>query len=719
MSIRIVLLRRAAIVFLACAPATAAQPAQSAASSQNPQTQTTDQPPRFDTAITVTTNRTEQKQIEVPSSIAQISGAELQARGVTTLADALSLLPGLEISHGGDDGPQMAGVALWGLREFDAYALMVDGVPVGGVYNPNTAFVPIEDIDRIEVQKGPNGVLYGQTAFAGVIQVFTKSAQAGRRGTASVHGGSLGTVGAQGTLDYVLGNKVLRLSFLGQRQGGWQPRAGSHQERVEISVGKPLAAGAGQLRITGRVLNWKQGFGAPFPRAGAEVDPNVDPNENYAVKDAEVRDRIVMGTVYFDRPIGRAGLQLVNTTSVSFDSQSRIRGFLSSVEKPVSPAQGSALAPEQLDIFEDIHVEWRQDWNGRSSLLQAGGGYQFGRLEAEARLFDYDVSLLNPAPPASTDLEAEEAEFFNRRDFGGVYVDEQLAVNGRFSVGAGVRLAFTREHARVGGDKPGEESIEDHANHVAPNYRATATYRLVSSGRFFANAFGSFNHAFKPAAVNFAEPEAQGPILDPETANAGEGGVKIGTNDGRLYLQASVFQMNFENLVVSQVENGVIVLRNAGAERFRGLELDGELAPLVDRPLRVSLGYAFHNPIFTQFSFLDDEGNEIVVDGNRLELAPQHLWNAGVSYAPSGGVGGFLYVHGAGSRPVNRRNSAFAPAYTVVDLGASYRAGRYRLVGSLLNVGDSRHIIAESELADAQIYLNPPRRGTVELRVEF
>ncbi len=383
--------RRVALVLVACAGVAQAQTA------QNPPAAPPAQPPKFDTAVTVTTDRTEEKQIDAPSSVVQITGAELAARGVTTLADALALLPGLEVSAGADEGPMTSGIALWGLREFDAYALFIDGVPAGGAYNPNTAFVPIENIERIEVVKGPNAVLYGQTAFAGIIQVFTRSAQAGRRGAATFTGGTLGTVGAAGALDFIQGDKLWRLSFLARHADGWQPRAGDREERVELSFGKPLASGAGQLKVIGRVLDRTQGFGAPFPRAGAEVAPGVSIDRNYAVTDAAVADRIAMGTVYVERPVGRT-LFLVSTSSVSFDSQSRIRSFLASAD-PVASAQGSALSPEQLDIFDDTHLEWRSSWRGRPSLLQAGGGYQFGRLEAEASLFDYAVSLAQPHPP--------------------------------------------------------------------------------------------------------------------------------------------------------------------------------------------------------------------------------------------------------------------------------------------------------------------------------
>src|SRR5262249_35925785 len=108
---------------------------------------------------------------QVPASVSEVTPEALEARGARTLPDALEFLPGVEVADG-DEGPQGAGVTFWGLREFTNFGLLVDGVPVGGTFAPNTAFAPIEDVDRMEVQKGPSGVLYGQAAFGGLVQVF-------------------------------------------------------------------------------------------------------------------------------------------------------------------------------------------------------------------------------------------------------------------------------------------------------------------------------------------------------------------------------------------------------------------------------------------------------------------------------------------------------------------------------------------------------------------
>ena len=63
----------------------------------------------------------------------------------------------------------------WGLKEFDAFLLVVDGVPWGGAFNPALSTLDLNDVERIEVQRGPAPVMYGATSFVGVIQVIRRT----------------------------------------------------------------------------------------------------------------------------------------------------------------------------------------------------------------------------------------------------------------------------------------------------------------------------------------------------------------------------------------------------------------------------------------------------------------------------------------------------------------------------------------------------------------
>ena len=112
--------------------------------------------------------------MDVTGSVAVVTGEELRRTGARTLQDALQDVVGVEAAGGSDGGPRFPNLGMWGLKEFDALLVTVDGVPAGGPFNPSLAQIPIEDIDQIEIAKGPQGTLYGVSAFAGMVQVFTR-----------------------------------------------------------------------------------------------------------------------------------------------------------------------------------------------------------------------------------------------------------------------------------------------------------------------------------------------------------------------------------------------------------------------------------------------------------------------------------------------------------------------------------------------------------------
>src|SRR5881628_533470 len=139
--------------------------------------------------VVVSATRTPRSAVDVPNATTVVTGAELRRRGTRTLAEALQDMVGLDTGEGSDNGSRFPNVGLWGLKEFDALLITLDGVPVGGPFNPSLAQIPLEDIDRIEVVKGPQGTLYGVSAFAGMIQAFTRDSEVGR-GHLTLGGGS-------------------------------------------------------------------------------------------------------------------------------------------------------------------------------------------------------------------------------------------------------------------------------------------------------------------------------------------------------------------------------------------------------------------------------------------------------------------------------------------------------------------------------------------------
>ena len=103
----------------------------------------------------VTTTRLPEDPQDVPSAVEVFNGDELRNRGYHDLRSALSFATGVEVAPGGDAGPASAVPDFWGLKELDAFLLVVDGVPWGGSFNPALTTLDLNDIERIEVVRGP------------------------------------------------------------------------------------------------------------------------------------------------------------------------------------------------------------------------------------------------------------------------------------------------------------------------------------------------------------------------------------------------------------------------------------------------------------------------------------------------------------------------------------------------------------------------------------
>src|SRR5438105_6409072 len=159
------------------------------------------QPPIVIAPVQVVATRRTEASHDVTASIEVISGSDLRARGVKSLKDALALAAGIAIAPGSDAGPASAVPEFWGLREFDAFLLVVDGVPWGGAFNPAVATLDLRDVERIEVMRGPAPVTYGATSFVGVIHIVHRSASANER-SGEVRGGSFGSAAAAADLPF-------------------------------------------------------------------------------------------------------------------------------------------------------------------------------------------------------------------------------------------------------------------------------------------------------------------------------------------------------------------------------------------------------------------------------------------------------------------------------------------------------------------------------------
>src|SRR5215813_13226416 len=128
-----------------------------------------------------------------PASVSVVNSEEIEQKQIQRASDALREVPGLSVVQTGTAG-QLTSVFMRGLPSQDMQVLL-DGIPInqglsGGM---NFADFTTDDIDRIEVVRGPQSTLYGPRALAGVIQIFTKQGEGTPDVMVAAEGGSYDT----------------------------------------------------------------------------------------------------------------------------------------------------------------------------------------------------------------------------------------------------------------------------------------------------------------------------------------------------------------------------------------------------------------------------------------------------------------------------------------------------------------------------------------------
>lgn len=202
-----------------------------------------------------------------------VTGAELRTRGVVQVADALRLVPGVVISPTGGEGAQASIFLRGGNSNFTK--VLVDGVPVnapGGAIDLSS--LTADDIERIEVVRGPGSALHGSDAMTGTIQIFTRrtpgtlvEARAGSRD-------GLRDVVAEHASSAIAGAKRLSYSIGGGDHRGSGHLAFNNEFRNTTGRGRVALSGArGDVGLSATFTDSRYHY--PTDGSGAVVDSNA------------------------------------------------------------------------------------------------------------------------------------------------------------------------------------------------------------------------------------------------------------------------------------------------------------------------------------------------------------------------------------------------------------------------------------------------------------
>lgn len=222
--------------------------------------------------IVVTANRTIQPLSEVPSSISIITEEDIINSGSRTIAEALQLQAGLHVINNGPLGA-VASLSIRG-SEAAQVLVLIDGVRLNsaqnGQFDLSDLPVVLEQIERIEILRGPASSVYGANALGGVVQIITKQADQPLT-TLSWKESRWNTRQLSVTTAQKIGSLHFRLGVSDDSSDGFRVNSALDQNRFDASVGIDLPNNFA-LNLSGYYLDKETGIpgSTSFPSSRAQ-----------------------------------------------------------------------------------------------------------------------------------------------------------------------------------------------------------------------------------------------------------------------------------------------------------------------------------------------------------------------------------------------------------------------------------------------------------------
>jgi vitamin B12 transporter len=552
---------------------------------------------------------------------------EIEQRTLRYVTDALRDQPGAALVQSGPVGSQ-ASLFLRGGNS-DYVKVLVDGIPMnqpGGLFN--FANLTTDNVERIEVLRGPASVLYGSDAMTGVVQLFTRRGAGRPKLALSGLGGSYGSSqfdfsASGGTRDLGYSGSLGRVASSGVFDFNNDYRNTVGSGRIDF------APGAGtRIGVTARYADGRYEFPTDF--TGVPVDSNQFNTERTFTLGADVTQRLT-STV-------EARLLLANNDVKS--------GLEDAADGP-SDSTGYGFAGTQESRIARRSADARVVVRPAAPVTLTGGvAYEYEREDFASS------ATSNFGDGAFTD----ESGFDEHRGTVGAYAQGLVTLARGLTANAGVRFD---DNSAFGG---------------FTTWRAGAAWRFSQGTRVRASV-GTAYKAPKFRELFIAVPfEVGNPDLEPERSTTWELGVDQSLMGDRLRLGLTYFSSRFRDLIqyslVDFEDGSVPTYYNLGAADSDGLEAEASFQVL--DALTVSGQYTW---LSTEVTDAGASLSPVFAEGEPLLRRPEHSGRVRVAGRPIARLGLGVNVNYVGTREdvdFNLETPARVAldAYTLVELTA-------------------------------------------------
>ncbi|HEY3114453.1 MAG TPA: TonB-dependent receptor [Gemmatimonadaceae bacterium] len=556
-------------------------------------------------------------------AVTVLSGDDLRARGVTRVSDALREVPGASLVQSGSFGALTSLFLRGGESRYTK--VLIDGVPVnqpGGYFD--FSHLTTDNIDRIEIVRGPASVLYGADAVTGIVQIFTRQGSSQRRASFAGRGGTYHSF----DLD---GDAMGAGSFGGLSVGG-----GHHSSDGILPFNNQYRNGTLSSALTL----------AGGPRGDAKITARYTAAEFHYPTD------------FTGQPVDSNSYRTQHRLTVGFDARRNLSANM----------QARLLAGNNdvSDLTEDIAVPFGSSTPQHSAFRSRGY-----RRNAEGRL-----AFFLPADATVTAGAVYEREHENSSNGSGA-VGAPTTQTDSFDASRH-NFAYYSELLGNLADRVSytiSGRVDDNSD-----YRRFATYRLGANVTVMPalRIRASLSTAFNAPAFNQLRPTLYtvgSPDLRPEKIRSAEIGLVTNFRPDVIQFTTSYFAQRFSDLI--QYVNGAPPTFKGSFANLTGATSNGYEAELHVTPTTNWRGSASYTIVSPRVTRIEPGYQGADRAGDALLRRPTHSGTLVVSYARPRGASLGTAISYVGKRP----DLDFAqfpsprvtlPAHTKVDLSAEY-----------------------------------------------
>lgn len=687
--------------------------------------------------LVVTAQRREENLQNVPVAVTALTGQQLERNDVRDISRVEMLTPGFTFGRSGSDArPSIRGVRTENVAVSGDPTI---GFYVDGIYQTRAAqaLQPFVDVARVEVERGPQGTLYGRNTFGGSISVVTNTPKPTYEAGVSGIVGDFNRYEGEGYVNVPLSDKVqVRVAGLREKMDGWvkAPYSGEDIYSRDTSYVRLAAriAPTDRLEAILRYSYWQEGgtgaaaFG--YRVGGIFVNPTTGANDLHGVPLA-VNPKALDGipdVAGVDKGFPIEGGPLTFTGDVRLKQKLRQHAFNAQVNYDFGAVQFHSITSyENFRVFRNgdndfsprhLNVDSQDDrlhtWTQEFQLASKAGapldwivGYYYLREVVPVSVFaSFLESNMNGTSTQAVPTTTSNAVYGQASYF---LVPDKLRVT------AGVRYTsdkkdIARDIATFAGSDESPTFTDTgqrlHFKFRRTTWRGDVDYFVTPANMLYASVSSGFRSGgFNSGAfLNPAIPGAFGP----ETVTAYEAGSKNRFLDGKLQLNLSVYRNEFRNL---QVQNQFLVpassggfttssaILNAASAHSQGLEFELEAIPV--EHLDLALTGTIMEAKYDSYANVPAPAlysGTFNLSGNRVPYAPQHKFTATASYDLLLGEHGTLRpaatVLWSGDYYLTDFNTSLdhQPSFTKVDLRLTWLSPeeRYRVEAFVDNAGN-------------------------------